>query len=153
MGVGIFASAASQWIPRVRAAFDTRTSVGETLSATIATGGIDAAVHRYQELKAAGTDNYNFDERELNTLGYKLLQNKQYHEAVRIFQLNVEAYPHSSNVYDSLGEAYMDAGDRPEAIVNYKRSLRLNPKNRNAVAMLQKLNAPRCALTETCGPI
>jgi hypothetical protein len=154
MSVGIFAAAASQWVPRVKAAFDTRKSIGETLSATIASEGIDAAIRQYRELKAAGTDTYNFDERELNDLGYKLLRANQFNQAIRIFQLNVEAYPKSSNVYDSLGEAFMDDSNRLDAIANYKKSLRLNPKNHNAVAMLQKLNAPlKCALTETCGPI
>jgi predicted Zn-dependent protease len=69
------------------------------------------------------------------------MQTKRFKEAIRIFQLKLEAYPRSSNVYDSLGEAYMDDGDEPQAIANQK-SLQLNPKNRNAVVMLQKLNAP-----------
>jgi len=63
-------------------------------------------------------------------------------EAIRIFQLNVEAYPRSSNVYDSLGEAYMDDGNKAAAIRNYQKSLELNAKNRNAVVMLQKLKTP-----------
>jgi hypothetical protein len=36
----------------------------------------------------------------------------------------------------------MDNGDKPLAIANYQKSLELNPKNRGAVQMLQKLNAP-----------
>jgi hypothetical protein len=32
------------------------------------------------------------------------------------FQLNVEAYPQSANVYDSLGEAYMVRGDKEKAM-------------------------------------
>jgi Flp pilus assembly protein TadD len=75
-------------------------------------------------------------------LGYQLIRTKQFKEAIRIFQLNVEAYQQSGNVYDSLGEAYMDDGDKPQAIANYHKSLQLNPKNSNAVKMLQKLNAP-----------
>ncbi len=55
-------------------------------------------------------------------------------------QLNVEAYPKSSNVYDSLGEAYMDEGEKPLAIANYQKSLELNPKNHGAVLMLKKLS-------------
>ncbi len=35
----------------------------------------------------------------------------------------------------------MDNGDKALAIANYQKSLQLNPKNRNAVVMLQKLNA------------
>ena len=43
---------------------------------------------------------------------------------------------------DSLAEAYMNDGDRAQAIANYQRSLQINPRNTNAVKMLQKLNAP-----------
>jgi hypothetical protein len=36
----------------------------------------------------------------------------------------------------------MDDGDKPRAIANYQKSLELNPKNGNAVVMLQKLHEP-----------
>ena len=55
----------------------------------------------------------------LNNLGYEFLKNKYYSEAIKIFVLNVELYPNSANVYDSLAEAYMDAGDCEKAILNY----------------------------------
>jgi uncharacterized membrane protein len=142
MGAGLFAVAMAQWVPQVKAAYDPRKSVTETLSPTIASGGIDQAVQQYHELKAADSSTYNFDEAELNALGYQLIGAHKLKEAIRILQLNVEAYPQSSNVYDSLGEAYMDDGDKPHAIANYQKSLQLNPKNRGAVVMLQKLNAP-----------
>jgi tetratricopeptide (TPR) repeat protein len=93
-------------------------------------------------LKATKPVTYNFDEDELNALGYQLLHANKFKEAIRVLQLNVEAYPQSANVYDSLGEAYMDDGNKPLAIANYQRSLQLNPKNRGAVKMLQKLSSP-----------
>ena len=142
MGVGIFAVTMGAWLPRVKAAYDNRTSVAATLSATIAANGIDQAVKQYLDLKVAAPDTYNFDEDELNTLGYQLIKANKLSEAIRIFQLNVEAYPQSGNTYDSLGEAYMDAGNKPQAIANYQESLERNPKNANAVKMLQKLKAP-----------
>ena len=142
MGAGIFAVAATQWAPNVRAAYDTRKSIAATLSATISSGGIEQAIQRYHDLKIVAPSTYNFDEDQLNTLGYELIRAKKFQEAIRILQLNVEAYPQSSNVYDSLGEAYMDKGDKRRAIANYRKSLELNPKNRNAVAMIQKLNTP-----------
>ena len=40
---------------------------------------------------------------------------------------------------DSLGEAYMKAGEKELAIQNYEKSLQLDPKNLNAVEMLRKL--------------
>lgn len=145
---GTFAVAASVWAPTVKAAFDSRKSIAETLSATIASNGIDAAVAQYHALKSTASSSvYNFDESELNALGYQLIQAKKFHHAIRVFQLNVEVYPQSSNVYDSLAEAYMDNGNKPESIVNYQKSLQLNPKNRNAVLMLQKLNSSNCCNT------
>lgn len=140
LAAGTFAVTVSIWAPTVKAAFDSRISIAETISTTIASSGIDAAVTQYHDLKSAAPRTYNFDENELNALGYQLIQAKKFHDAIRIFQLNVEAYPQSSNVYDSLGEAYMDNGNKTEAISNYQKSLQLNPKNRNAVLMLQKLN-------------
>ena len=140
LGAGIFAVTMGAWLPSIKRAYDPRKSIAETLSATIASSGIDKATKQYRDFKAAAPATYNFDEDELNTLGYQLIQGKKLAEAIRIFQLNVEAYPQSSNVYDSLGEAYMDDGKKSEAIANYRRSLAMNPKNRNAVSMLQKLN-------------
>jgi tetratricopeptide (TPR) repeat protein len=141
MGAGIFAVSGAAWVPEVKAAFDRRQSIAETLSRTIASGGVEEALRQYRDLKAAPAA-YNFDEDQLNALGYRLIQAKKYKEAIRIFQLNVEAYPQSSNVYDSLGEAYMDDGNKAQAIANYQKSLELNPRNRNAVVRLQRLNAP-----------
>ncbi len=45
------------------------------------------------------------------------------------------------NTYDSLGETYMENGDKNLAIQNYKKSLELNPKNTGAVEKLKKLEA------------
>jgi cytochrome c-type biogenesis protein CcmH/NrfG len=59
--------------------------------------------------------------------------------AVEMFQLNVANYPASSNVYDSLGEAYMVNGDRILAIDNYENSLVLDPDNENAKQQLEVL--------------
>ena len=142
LGAGILAVGMAAWVPQVKAGFDPRRSIAETLSATLASAGIDQAVQQYHDLKTSAPATYNFDEDELNTLGYQLIRAKKVKVAIRILQLNVEAYPQSGNVYDSLGEAYMDNGNKPLAIANYQKSLQLNPKNGGAVLMLKKLNAP-----------
>jgi hypothetical protein len=141
MGAGIAAVTIGSWVPNVKAALDSRKSMAQILSATIASSGIDAAAQQYHELKTAGLATYNFDESELNNLGYQLIRANKFKEAIRIFQMNVAAFPKSANTYDSLAEGYMDDGDKALAIANYQKSLELNPKNRNAVLMLQKLNS------------
>ena len=60
-------------------------------------------------------------------------------EAIEVFKLNAEVFPQSSNVYDSLGEGYMKNDDKQKAILNYNKSLELNPENNNAVEMLKQL--------------
>jgi tetratricopeptide (TPR) repeat protein len=142
MGAGIIAVTMAAFLPNIKKAFDSRKSIADTLSATIASSGIDQAAKQYHELKASAPSTYDFDESEVNSLGYQLLQADKYKQAIRIFQLNVEAYPQSGNTWDSLAEAYMDDGDKAQAIANYQRSLQVNPRNANAVKMLQKLNAP-----------
>jgi tetratricopeptide (TPR) repeat protein len=81
-------------------------------------------------------------EDSINSAGYRLLSQKKTSDAILIFQLNVELYPKSPNVYDSLGEAFMANNEKELAIRNYRKSLELNPKNRNAVDMLKKLDEP-----------
>jgi hypothetical protein len=139
MAAGLFAVTMAVWVPNVKAAFDPRRSVVEPLSATITSSGVDAALAQYRELKATQPNTYNFDEDQLNSLGYRLIGERKFNDAIRIFQLNVDVFPQSANVYDSLAEAYMDAGNKPQAIAGYKKSLELNPKNANGVAMLKKL--------------
>ena len=136
---GIVIVTAASWLPDVRKGFDFRTPVAVTLSSTIERRGIDAAVQQYHALRAAPPANYNFDEAELNSLGYRLLRGKRFPEAIRIFELNAEAYPKSSDVYDSLGDAFNRAGKKVQAIAYYEKAIRLNPKNYGAAVMLQKL--------------
>jgi len=75
----------------------------------------------------------------VNGLGYKLLQINKIDEAVKMFKLNVDYFPDSWNVYDSLGEAFMKKGEKEKAIRNYKKSLELNPENKTAEKMIKKL--------------
>ncbi len=141
MGAGIAAASAAIFVPSIRTALDKRPSIAVTLAETMKSGGVEAAVRQYHALRAVRPVTMNFDEDELNVLGYDLLRAKQTKAAVRILRLNTEAYPASGNTWDSLGEAYMDDGDKPDAIANYRKSLAINPASRNAVMMLRKLGA------------
>ena len=55
-------------------------------------------------------------------------------------KINVELFPEAFNPYDSLGEAYMTAGETELSIQNYAKSLELNPENTNAVRQLMRLS-------------
>jgi predicted negative regulator of RcsB-dependent stress response len=67
------------------------------------------------------------------------MRKKNVDGAIKLLLLNTKMYPNSFNVFDSLGDAYMNAGNKNEAIKNYSRSLELNPSNKNAQSRLNKL--------------
>lgn len=105
--------------------------------------GIAAALELYRHLKETESDAYDFTEPELNTLGYYLLNKGDVSEAVEIFKLNVAVYPDASNTYDSLAEAYYIQKEKKLSLANYKKSLELNPDNKNAIRMLKKVRSLR----------
>jgi CubicO group peptidase (beta-lactamase class C family) len=104
-------------------------------------GGADSAVRLYHSLRTR-YPRIAFEEAALNALGYRLMTAGKIDAAIAVFRLIVETFPKSANAYDSLGEAYMNHGDKALAITNYERSLALNPANGNAVRMLAKLRGP-----------
>jgi tetratricopeptide (TPR) repeat protein len=100
--------------------------------------GPDAAMARYEEMRSAEAD-HKHDEGLLNMLGYVFLTDGKIDAAVAAFAKNVQQYPESSNVYDSLGEGYAAAGKKVLAIENYEKSLKLDPNNQNSKEWLKKL--------------
>jgi tetratricopeptide (TPR) repeat protein len=105
--------------------------------------GIDAAQKNYKTMLPARDDKYYFNENEFNNLGYTLIQNQKIKEAIEIFKMNVELFPDSWNVYDSLGEAFMNDGQNELAIKNYKKSIELNPQNNNGIEFLKRLEGAK----------
>jgi len=114
-------------------------SVAEAvLAATLERGSV-SGLQLFRDLTGKQADSYSVREDEMNAAGYRLLQMGKTKEAIVIFKLNVGAFPESSNVYDSLGEAYMANGDRDLAITNYEMSVKLNPNNVNGIDRLKRL--------------
>jgi len=118
---------------------DPKMSIADVLMGLILDGKFDEVKTKYRKLKETKPEEYNFKESQLNILGYDLLKMEKVVEAIEIFKLNVESYPESFNVYDSLGEAFMINGDKELAIENYEKSLEINPNNENGLKMLEKL--------------
>jgi CubicO group peptidase (beta-lactamase class C family) len=115
--------------------YDAYDSPALQFSKAVREKGVAQAIQQFNAQLKTG----DISESAVNGLGYSLLARNQPTDAIRIFQLNVDLHPQSSNTYDSLGEAYMDANEKSLAIQNYQRSLQLNPNNNNATAMLKKL--------------
>jgi tetratricopeptide (TPR) repeat protein len=117
----------------------TNESLVYQLEKDILSVGIEKAIRNFRKLKTSADNKLSFEENDLNTLGYALLNRQMNAESLKVFMLALEIYPDSANLYDSLGEAYMRTGDMKNAILSYEKSLQLNPGNENAKKILDKI--------------
>jgi tetratricopeptide (TPR) repeat protein len=105
-----------------------RQSLTERLNEALTKGGVDKAVNSFREFKAAPDNKYAETEEPLLIVGSRLLSEKKPDQALVLFKLNAEENPHSPRSYFALGEAYFQMGNKEQAIVNFEKSLELNPK-------------------------
>jgi len=83
-------------------------------------------------------------ENEINLYGYQLINQGNIDKAIEILTLNTQRFPNSPNVWDSLGEAYTTKGDNKNAVLNFKKSLSMNPPanvKANSEKFLKQLGA------------
>jgi len=78
-------------------------------------------------------------ESAINRLGYDFLRSGKKDAAIEVFRFNTIRFPQSANTYDSLGEAYLAAGDKAKAIEYYEKALVIDPKLTSAIEALKKL--------------
>jgi CubicO group peptidase (beta-lactamase class C family) len=97
-------------------------------SEILAEGKFDEAVEAYRKVKKEKPKDKAIGERRLNRIGYQLLGQRKYKEAITVFKVNVEFYLKSANCCDSLAEAYMVSGDIGSAIKFYKKALQILDK-------------------------
>lgn len=114
-------------------------SIGTKVKHILDNKGIRKARKVYWTIKENDKEAYNFGEEQLNALGYHYLGNNDVKKAIAVLKLNTEAFPESSNAYDSYAEALVKNKDKKKAIKNYKKSVELNPGNTNAIEMLKEL--------------
>lgn len=101
--------------------------------------GVAAAVVQYHRLKGSNPNGYDFSEGALNQLGYRLSRANRMADAIAIFKLNIEQFPKSAEVYESLASAYEKDGQKQLALENYRKSLELDPKNQHAADQIKQL--------------
>lgn len=114
-------------------------SIANKLKPIIEDKGNDAIEAAYIDLKENHSDAYNFSENQLNQLGYHYLGKDKIDDAMAVFRTNLNAFPNSSNVYDSYGEVLLKKGEKEKAIENYLKSVELNPGNEGGIKVLKEL--------------
>lgn len=79
----------------------------------------------------------------MNNLGYQLMGDGKMSEAIAVFKSNIERYPNSANVYDSLAEAYEKSGKVELARPNYEKAVQLGQQNNDPNLQVYKTNFER----------
>jgi tetratricopeptide (TPR) repeat protein len=82
-------------------------------------------IETYRKLKKENPKDMRISETRLNSLGYRMLSSATAGEALKIFKLNCDFYPHSANCYDSLGDAYVALKDHKNALASFRKVLKI----------------------------
>ncbi|MEX2282188.1 MAG: tetratricopeptide repeat protein [Gemmatimonadota bacterium] len=114
-------------------------SVAINIEAELVRGDTAAAEKRVRDYDTLPLNRYMASAPAINALGYQFLRSHRMTEALRTFRLNVRVHPEYVNGWDSLGEAYEQAGQIAEAIAAFQEVLRREPNNGRAREILARL--------------
>ena len=79
-------------------------------------------------------------EQFINSLGYGFMNNSMPEKAAALFDLNIENYPKSSNVYDSRGDGFLAQQDSTKALEYFTKALEVgsNDFSQEKIDMLKE---------------
>jgi tetratricopeptide (TPR) repeat protein len=114
-------------------------TIGELIEDALKSTNVQAFTKKFRTYKTDPAHVYVETETAINQLGYNLMGRKRIDDAIEVFKLNVEDYPNSANVYDSLAEAYLNKGDKESAIKFYEKAVATDPNFASSIEALRKL--------------
>lgn len=99
------------------------------LIAAADSGGVDAAIAKYHELRDEyyGSYSYDFSERPLLDVAQSVSRSIGAAAAVKLLLINAELFPNSVETEVGLGQAYNEMGEKEAAIQHLERALELAP--------------------------
>jgi predicted alpha/beta superfamily hydrolase len=106
-------------------------------------GGLKGADAHYKKLSEKFGYTIPTPENFINQMGYQFLFDGKPDEAIAVLKANVERYPTSANVYDSLAEAYERGGRIDLAEPLYDKARALGEQNSDPNAAIYKTNYER----------
>jgi hypothetical protein len=110
----------------------------------VVAGGLKAADEHYKWLSQKFHYSIPTPEALINQIGYESLAANP-EEAIATFKSNVERYPESANVYDSLGEAYEKGGRLDLATPLYEKAQTLSRQYNDPNAAIYAGNLTRAS--------
>ena len=106
-------------------------------------GGLKGADEHYKKLSERFGYSIPVPETLINQMGYQFLFDNRPEDAIAVFKANVERYPASANVYDSLAEAHERGGRLDLAEPLYDKARTLGEQNNDPNAGIYKANYER----------
>ncbi len=108
-------------------------------------GGLKAADAHYKWLSEKFNYTISTPESLINQLGYQDLMGGNSEEAIATFKTNIDRYPNSANVYDSLAEAYEKSGRMELAAPLYEKAQMLGKQNNDPNTAIYSANFARAS--------
>lgn len=100
--------------------------------------GVDEALEALRRFRS-DHERYFVLHLEIDTYAYRLMDTGRLDEALKIFTVLAEFFPDDWQSFDSLGEVQLKLGQATPAAENFRKSLVLDPTNRNAIEKLKAL--------------
>jgi hypothetical protein len=113
-------------------------SLVEILNQALSEGGVDLTVKRFREFKADALNKYADTDEPLLVVGQRLLNEKKPEQALVLFKLDAEENPYSFRAYFAVGAAYLESGNKEQAIKNLERAFAMNPKSYDVAETLKQ---------------
>lgn len=105
--------------------------------------GVEASIARYHELRRRyyGSGSYDFGPGTLNQVADGLARGKDVPGALKIVGLNVETHPQSAEPHLLQAQLLAAQGEREQALACVERALAIEPDNRHAQRLRDKLRS------------
>jgi len=115
--------------------------LGEVISAAEKTGGVNAGLAKFKELRAKfyGGQQYDFTDYALVGIATTALNAKRPDDAMKYLQANLEYFPKSSQTYQAMAQVKNAKGDKAAAIKDLETAVQLDPANNQAKNQLQQM--------------
>ena len=115
--------------------------LGEVISEAEKTGGVNAGLAKFKELRAKfyGGQQYDFTDYALVGIATTALNQKRPDDAMKYLEANLEYFPKSSQTYQAIAQVKNAKGDKAGAIKDLETAMQLNPQNNQAKNQLQLL--------------
>lgn len=76
---------------------------------------------------------------KVSEIGSSWMGKGNYNAAIRVYIIKIKLLPESWNAYEELADAYMKNNQNDLALINYEKSIKLNPDNEEGKKQIERL--------------